>query len=114
MIFAEPAVLFPRQRARDLIRTLAIEEFKTSQERQDVQHHLEILFERLIRMGFYSVPHSRKLKMLVEWSESQAIREIHFLEQYLRKRNLDMLAQERNLSRNIFLDPKKRGIWFQN
>src|SRR6185503_4424549 len=97
-------------KACDLIRTLSQDEVNTDVERREVQDHLVVLFDRLVRMGIYTIP-PLEIKALVEWSKSTATQEIQLLRDYLEKRKLDMISQERERSRKLFMDPKKRKMW---
>jgi len=55
-------------KARDLIRTLSREEFRSPMERQRIELHLSVLLDRLVRMGLNSIPRSLDIKSLSEWS----------------------------------------------
>ena len=59
-------------KARDLIRTLYLNEVNTQEERRMVEDHLTVLLDRLCVMGLRSVPRSLELKQLHEWSELNA------------------------------------------
>jgi len=69
-------------KACDLIRTLSQDEVNTDVERREVQDHLVVLFDRLVRMGIYTIP-PLEVTALVEWSKSTATQEIQLLRDYL-------------------------------
>jgi len=101
-------------KARDLIRTLVKREYDSVHEEGETKRHLEVLFDRMIRMGLYSVPRSLTLERpefrrdLDEWSEVTAAKEIQLLENYLKSRKEDMASLERESTRRLFMDPKKK------
>ena len=49
-------------KARDLIRTLSKLEFDSVLEESEIKRHLEVLFDRMIRAGLYSVPFTDSLR----------------------------------------------------
>ena len=100
-------------KARDLIRTLTLQEFSSSTDEKEVEEHLRVLFERIGRIGLSSVPKFEKAALL-QWSEGSATNEIGYLEKYLRSRKADMVSEEKERLRRLFLDPRKRRLWYQN
>ena len=55
--------------ARDLIRTLYMNEVNTPEERRLVEDHLSVLLDRLCVMGLSSIPRSLEINQLHEWSK---------------------------------------------
>src|SRR4051794_20488896 len=45
-------------KARDLIRTLQLQEFRTPQEKTELETYLKVCFDRLLRLGLSSIPSS--------------------------------------------------------
>ena len=100
-------------KATDLIRTLLHGEFETAADEQEIKDHLWVLFDRMLRMGFYTIPSFDK-SALEKWSQLTAAEELKCLNQYLERRKTDLMSQERDASWKLFMDPRKRKIWFQN
>ena len=65
-------------------------------------------------MGLTSVPRSLDIKNLHEWSETKAPGDIVNIRTYMEKRKCTMDLLEKERQRKIFLDPKKRGHWFES
>ena len=101
-------------KARDLIRTLYLDETKSPEDRRLVENHLSVLLDRLCAMGLTSVPKSLDIKNLHEWSETKAPGDIVNIRSYMEKRKCTMDLLEKERQRKIFLDPKKRGHWFES
>ena len=59
------------QKARDLIRTLFLDECNSG-EKEENYFHLKILLDRLVRMGVSTIPRSMDIPNLHQWSESYA------------------------------------------
>src|SRR3954454_15520792 len=51
---------------------------------------------------------------LEKWSQLTAAEELKCLNQYLERRKTDLMSQEPDASWKLFMDPRKRKIWFQN
>ena len=60
------------ENARNLIRTLWLNEVSSDDETDEVKTHLAVLLDRLCRMGLNSVPRQLDLDSLHEWSEVEA------------------------------------------
>jgi hypothetical protein len=99
-------------KARDLIRSLYLEEFRSEESRKETDDHLRVLLDRLCRMGL-SIPVSSDLKNLHEWSETWAPFHIKNISAYISGRKKDMLSIEKRKNREMFLDCKKRGVWLE-
>jgi len=99
--------------ARDLIRTLFMDEINTLEERRLVEDHLSVLLDRLCVMGLNSIPKSLDINQLHEWSQLKAPEEIINIKNYMEKRKCTMDLLEKERQRKLFLDPKKRGRWFE-
>jgi hypothetical protein len=65
-------------------------------------------------MGLASVPRTLELSLLHEWAETVALTNIHTLRDYIRQRKADLISIERLETRQLFLDPKKRGHWLEH
>ena len=100
-------------KARDLIRSLLLNELNSSDEVQETTDYLRVLFDRMLRMGLYTIPSMEK-RDLEQWSQVTADHELECLKRYIEKRKANMVSQEREASRKLFLNPRKRKIWFQN
>ena len=94
-------------KACDLIRTLVNHEWQTAEEEGEIKLHLQVLFDRMVQMGVYSLPASLSLTELQVWSESTALEEIQLLQHYLELRKADMSSQTRENTRRLFMDPQK-------
>jgi len=99
--------------ARDLIRTLYMNEVNTPEERRLVEDHLSVLLDRLCVMGLSSIPRSLEINQLHEWSQMKAPLDIINIKNYMEKRKCTMDLLEKERQRKLFLDPKKRGRWFE-
>src|ERR1044071_3289742 len=96
-------------KARDLIRSLSQTEFRSEQEKRELEEYLKVCLDRLVRLGVNSIPTTLNIRVLVEWSESAAIREIGAAQKYIADRkedivSLDNLRRKTNVSR-----PEKTG-----
>ena len=100
-------------KARDLIRTLWLNEVHLDQ-RTQIEAHLVVLLDRLVAMGLTSVLRTLDIVVLHEWGESVALTNIQTLRNYIRQRKADLISIERLETRRLFLDPKKRGQWLDH
>ena len=100
-------------KASDLIRTLFFNEVTNEDDRKSVERHLSVLLDRLCRMGLRSIPRSLDIASLHEWSQVQAPFDLENLRRYMEKRKNTLEAQAHQVSQELFLDPKKRGLWFE-
>ena len=100
------------EKARDLIRTLYLNEVTSLENRLSLENHLSTLLVRLCRMGLHSVPLQHDLKSLHEWSQSTAKADIENLRRYMESQKSDMDAIEKRRQNEMFLNPQKRGQWF--
>jgi hypothetical protein len=89
------------QKARDLIRTLCLRE--ASEEKQ-ARSHLEVLLDRLCRMGLSTVPRSLELSELHQWAETYAPFRLKQLKADIRAQNEDARTKERKERLKWFLD----------
>ena len=64
-------------------------------------------------MGLSSLPHSSDLLSLHEWSETVAPFDIKNIVAYVRSQKQDLRSKAKIESRNLFMDPTKRGLWLQ-
>ena len=101
-------------KARDLIRTLFLDEVRSPEDRKSVEDHLSVLLDRLCIMGVQSLPLSLDIHSLHQWSQSTAPEEISCLRNYMKARKCTMDQQETEHRRKLFLDPKKRGKWYDH
>jgi len=101
-------------KARDLIRTLYLNEVKSPEERHSVENHLSVLLDRLCIMGLQSIPTALEIKNLREWSQTTAPAEISRLRNYMKQRKETMDQQEREHQRKLFCDPRNRGKWYDH
>ena len=100
-------------KARDLIRTLYLNEVNTQEEKRLVEDHLTVLLDRLCVMGLRSIPRSLDLDRLHEWSELKAPTDILDIRAYMEQRRWTMDLAEKERQRKLFLNPKNRGRWFE-
>jgi len=98
-------------KARDLIRTLAMNEVRDKKDRDEVQNHLNVLLDRLVHMGLSSVPRSLEIDILQEWSQSLALLDLESLRDYMEVQKETLTLRDKEKSKKMFLDPKKRGKW---
>ena len=101
------------EKARDLIRRLYLDEFKSQEDRVSTENHLSTLLDRLCRMGLNSVPRVLSLDALHKWAEVDAPMDLETLRWYIQVRKETMAEESKQKSRKQFLDPKKRGKWFE-
>jgi hypothetical protein len=99
-------------KARDLIRSLSQTEFRSEQEKRELEEYLKVCLDRLVRLGVNSIPTTLNIRVLVEWSESAAIREIGAAQKYIADRKEDIVSLDKLRRKQMFLDPKRRGEWF--
>ena len=102
------------QKARDLIRTLLLQETSSEIEKERVCGHLKTLLDRLCRMGLTTVPRSLEPQALHQWSESFVPVHLENLKTYLKSQKEDLESKEKTDRLKWFLDPKKRGKWLDN
>ena len=96
-------------KARDLIRRLYLGEVVSEQDKTDTELYLRVCLDRLCRMGLSSLPHSSDLLSLHEWSETVAPFDIKNIVDYVRSQKQDLRSKAKIESRNLFMDPTKRG-----
>ena len=101
------------KKARDLIRSLFLDEVLSSLDRRHREEHLKVCLDRLVRLGLNSVPTSLDINLLFRWSESSALADIENLTGYIKSRKEDLLSQEKTSRQDLFLDPKMRGKWLE-
>ncbi len=94
-------------KARDLIRSLAWEEFKTRQDKTDSEEYLKVC------LGNTSIPPSLDTISLSNWAETTALKEIENITLYIKSRRQDFVSQEKVARQKLFLDPKERGKWLE-
>jgi hypothetical protein len=102
------------RKARDLIRAIAWNEFRSPQELSYIKEHLTVCLDRLVRMGLNSVPSPSDLVALVKWSDTTALSDIEQATNYIKARKEDLISQEKQHRKFLFLDPKKRRLWLDS
>ena len=90
-----------------------MDEVNSIEERHLVEEHLSVLLDRLCKMGLSSIPRSLDIKHLHQWSQIEAPADITNIRTYMEKRKCTMDQVEKDRQRKLFLDPKKRGRWFE-
>jgi len=99
-------------KARDLIRELSLEEYRSEKERKEIESHLNVCLDRLIILGLPTIPSNLGLQFLNTWSEGEALRDIKRAKTFICAQKEDMISKERARKRELFRDPKQRGRWF--
>ena len=82
------------RKARDLIRAIAWNEFRSPQELSYIKEHLTVCLDRLVRMGLNSVPSPSDLVALAKWSDTTALSDIEQATNYIKAGKKDLIARK--------------------
>ena len=82
-------------KARDLIRALRLQEFRTPQEKSALETYLKVCFDRLLRLGLTSIPTSFDIDTLALWSEQVAVMDILQIEHFIKSQKEDLVSKSK-------------------